>query len=250
MNLRTAPLAAAAALALVVFGAPARADDAASVAAPATSIAAPATSIAAPATSIAAPAVPAASAADTALKTLQDEWAVAKYGVPENEREAALAALATRADEAVAANPDDARLLTWRGIVLASWAGAKGGLGALGLVKRAKADFEAALAIDERVLDGSAHTSLGSLYYQVPGWPVGFGDDDKARAELEAGLALNPDGIDSNYFWADYLHESGKDREARAALERALAAAPRAGRESADAGRRAEIQALLAKLDG
>jgi tetratricopeptide (TPR) repeat protein len=235
MNLRTTTLAAAV-LAVLVLAAPARADDSAPIAAPASAIAAPAT--------------PATDAADAALKALQDEWAVAKYGVPENEREAALAALVGKADTAVTSHPRDARLLTWRGIVLASWAGAKGGLGALGLVKRAKADFEAALAIDERVLDGSAHTSLGSLYYQVPGWPVGFGDDDKARAELEAGLALNPDGIDSNYFWADYLHESGKDREARAALERALAAAPRAGRESADAGRRAEIQALLAKLDG
>lgn len=234
MNFRTAPLAAAV-LALVALAGPARADDAAAGTEPAASLAAPAT--------------PAADPADAALKSLQDEWALAKYGVPENEREATLTALVTKADEAVAAHPQDARLLTWRGIVLASLAGAKGGLGALGLVKRAKADFEAALAIDERVLDGSAHTSLGSLYYQVPGWPVGFGDDDKARAELEAGLALNPDGIDSNYFWADFLHESGKDGEARAALERALAAPPRPGRESADAGRRAEIEALLAELD-
>ena len=48
-------------------------------------------------------------------------------------------------------------------------------MGALGLVKRARADFEAAIKLDAGALDGAAYTSLGALYYQVPGWPVGFG---------------------------------------------------------------------------
>ena len=36
------------------------------------------------------------------------------------------------------------------------------------------------MAIDPKALDGSAYASLGSLFYQVPGWPIGFGDDKKA----------------------------------------------------------------------
>ena len=36
--------------------------------------------------------------------------------------------------------------------------------------------LEQALAIDATALEGSAFTTLGSLYYQVPGWPIGFGD--------------------------------------------------------------------------
>ena len=75
----------------------------------------------------------------------------------------------------------------------------EGGLGALGLVKQAKASLEQALAIDPQALAGSAYTSLGSLYYQVTGWPLGFGDDDKAEAMLKQSLAINPDGIDPNY---------------------------------------------------
>ena len=181
---------------------------------------------------------------------LQTRWAEIKYGTAANAQAVAFEALAKEADAAVAAHPRDAALLTWRGIIEASWAGAKGGLGALSLVKKAKADFEAALAIDEAVLDGSAHTSLGSLYYQVPGWPVGFGDEDAAREHLQAGLRLNPAGIDSNYFWADFLRDQGDEVGAIAAFRKALAAPARPGRESADAGRRAEIEAALAALEG
>jgi len=185
-----------------------------------------------------------------AVARLQARWAEIKYGMAADAQADAFEALAKEADDAVAAHPRDAAVLTWRGIVEASWAGAKGGLGALSLVKKAKADFETALAIDEAVLDGSAHTSLGSLYYQVPGWPVGFGDEDAAREHLQAGLRLNPAGIDSNYFWADFLRDQGDDAGAIAAFRKALAAPPRPGREAADAGRRGEIEAALAALEG
>jgi hypothetical protein len=57
------------------------------------------------------------------------------------------------------------------------------------------------MAIDPRALQGSAYTSLGSLYYQVPGWPIGFGDDKRAEAMLLKALEINPDGIDPNYFY-------------------------------------------------
>ncbi len=40
-------------------------------------------------------------------------------------------------------------------------------------MKEARASLEAALKIAPEALDGSAYTSLGSLYYQVPGWPLG-----------------------------------------------------------------------------
>ena len=189
-------------------------------------------------------------AAVAAYTALQARWAEIKYGLPEKDQAAAFEALVKQADAAVAVHPRDARVLTWRGIVLSTWAGAKGGLGALSLCKRAKVDFEAALAIDERALDGSAHTSLGSLYDRVPGWPIGFGDADKAREHLSAGLALNPAGIDSNYFWGAVLHDSGDDAGAAAALHRALEAPPRPGRERADAGRRSEIESLLARVHG
>lgn len=96
-------------------------------------------------------------------------------------------------------------------------------------------------------MGGSAYTSLGSLYYQVPGWPLGFGNDDKAREMLRKGLAVNPDGIDANYFYGHFLLEQGEYADAVPVLEKALAAPARPGRELADQGRRSEIEQALAE---
>lgn len=179
---------------------------------------------------------------------VRDRWAEVNYNTPKAQREAAFEALARQAASARAAQPKDAPTLIWEGIVLSSYAGERGGLGALGLAKQARADFEQALKLDPDALDGSAYTSLGVLYYQVPGWPVGFGDDDKARDLLLKGLKVNPNGIDANYFYGDFLRDQGDWKGAAAALEKALAAPARPGRELADQGRRKEAGALLAKV--
>jgi tetratricopeptide (TPR) repeat protein len=136
----------------------------------------------------------------------------------------------------------------WYGIIVASHAGARGGLGALSLAKQAKGALEQALALDAKALGGSAYTSLGSLYYQVPGWPIGFGDDRKARELLDKALALNPDGIDPNYFLGDFLYRQGDHEGARQALQKALKAPARPDRALADEGRRKEIESLLAQM--
>jgi tetratricopeptide (TPR) repeat protein len=136
----------------------------------------------------------------------------------------------------------------WYGIIAASYAGARGGLGALSLAKDAKKAFEQALEIDPKALEGSAYTSLGSLYYQVPGWPIGFGSDGKAREMLDRALAINPDGIDPNFFMGDFLYRKGDHAGARRALAKALNAPPRPERALADEGRRKEIESLLAAL--
>lgn len=182
------------------------------------------------------------------IAPLQQRWAEIQYQLPENQKSAAFEALAAEADQALTQEPDSAPLLIWRGIILSSWAGAEGGLGALGKVKEAKSLLEHALRVDPQALQGSAYTSLGALYYQVPGWPIGFGDDEQAEALLKQALALNPDGIDSNYFWGDYLIDQKRYAEARAALLKAQAAAPRPDRPLADQGRQAEIRARLDKI--
>lgn len=178
---------------------------------------------------------------------LQHDWEVIRYQTPASEREKRFEALAARAHQIAEAQPQRAEPLVWEGIIVSSWAGEKGGLGALGLVKRAKAIYESAIQIDGKVLDGSAYNSLGVLYYKVPGWPVGFGDKKRAKELLEQALALNPKGIDPNFFYGEYLLETGRPAEAVTYLERALQAPARPGRQVADTGRREEARALLEK---
>lgn len=183
----------------------------------------------------------------TDIQQLQSRWAEIKYQLPETAREKAFETLAINAEKLRGTNPDKPAYLIWEGIIRSTYAGAKGGLGALDQVKQAKKLFEQSISIAPDALAGSAYTSLGSLYYQVPGWPVGFGDDKKAKEMLLKGLNYNPDGIDSNYFYGDYLLAQKQYPQAVAAFEKALQAPARPGRESADAGRKQEIEAALAK---
>lgn len=188
-----------------------------------------------------------AASLETEINELASAWDVANFATGGAEKEKALAALAKRAKALSEAWPNRAEPLIWEGIVLASWAGAKGGLGALKLAKQARDRLHRAEAIDPSVLNGSVYTSLGSLYYQVPGWPVAFGDDKKAGEYLRKALAINPDGIDPNFFYGDYLIEEGDYQRAVAVLQHALEALPRPGREVADEGRHAEILKAIEK---
>jgi tetratricopeptide (TPR) repeat protein len=192
----------------------------------------------------------AAAGADADIVELQHEWEVIRYQTPPKEREKRLEALAAKAHQLSAASPQRSEALIWEGIIVSSWAGEKGGLGALRLVKQARALYEEALRIEPTALDGSAYNSLGVLYYKVPGWPLGFGDKDKARELLQKGLAINPQGIDANFFYGEYLLETGQPAQALPYLENALHAPPRPGRQVADAGRREEARALLEKAQG
>lgn len=182
-----------------------------------------------------------------AVVNLQSQWAIAQYQTPKDKQENTFKALAEQAAKVSAQYSGQAEPLIWEAIINATYAGAKGGLGALGLVKKARALLEQAEEIDPSAMQGSIYTSLGSLYYQVPGWPIGFGSHKKARAYLEKAIEMNPSGIDSNYFYGDFLREQGEYEKAIEVLQKALKAPARKDRPVADAGRKAEILESLEK---
>lgn len=188
-------------------------------------------------------------ALDGRIEALARSWDHVNYETQGAAKVAQAAALATQADTLARQFPGRAEPLVWKAIALSTEAGAKGGLGALPLAKDARAALEQAEKIDPNALgDGSVYTSLGSLYAQVPGFPVGFGDKDKARAYLRKAVAANPTGLDANYFYGDFLFRQGQYAEAEKALRTALAAPARRGREISDRGRRAEATALLTRI--
>ena len=184
----------------------------------------------------------------TELLELQHSWAKAKYEFAADKQKAAFAELAERAGNLATQNPDRAEPLVWQAIILSTEAGTTGGLGALGLVKEARGLLLEAEKINSEVLQGSVYTSLGSLYYQVPGWPIGFGDDEKAEKYLQQALSINPDGMDPNFFYADFLFEQGRYEEAMVYIKRTLDAPKREQRPLADQGRRKEADVLMQKI--
>jgi tetratricopeptide (TPR) repeat protein len=185
------------------------------------------------------------------VREIQFEWARLYYldeFLNVNYRE--LEALVEKANQVAAEHPQNAEALVWDAIVMSTMAEKKGGLGALSLVKQARLKLEEAEAIDPTVLGGSVYASLGTLYSKVPGWPFGFGSDEKAEEYFKKALAINPQGLDINYFFAEYLAANGDQQLALVYVDKALQAPRMAERPVADKGRREQALKLRESLIG
>lgn len=189
-------------------------------------------------------------AMDAAVQRINDRWAHIRYEMPDrNEQYRQLDILAAQAAQVAARYPNRAEPLLWQGIVTSEEAARASMLKQLGLAREARAILERAIAIDPTIADGGVRMSLGVLYYRVPGFPIGFGSTAKARALLETALRQDPRGLDNNFFYADFLNDEGHPAEAKVYALRGLQAPENKTRPVWDAGRRAEMRALLAKIN-
>lgn len=204
-------------------------------------------SLLAPALAIA---VPTAALADMAsdVSAVNHGWAHITYEVKGSSTQTkALDKLAKEAATIVARYPGQAEPLLWQGIIVSEQANRANFFHKLGLATKARDILQKAYSIDPKAAQGGAAMSLGVLYYKVPGSPLAWGDDDKAGRLLKQALALDPDGLDANYFYGDYLLDQGDKAGARMHLQKALRAPRDPNRPVWDAGRRREVRALLAK---
>lgn len=189
------------------------------------------------------------SAMDSDVMRINNGWAHIRYQVKDRGAQYnQLASLEKQAHSVTQKYPGRAEPLLWEGIVVSEEAARASTLKQLGLATRARDILAKAYAIDPRVADGGAAMSLGVLYYKVPGWPIGFGSTAKARTYFQKALAEDPKGLDNNYFYGDFLAQEGDKVHARQYLQRALQAPANPDRPVWDAGRRAEVRALLSKL--
>lgn len=191
------------------------------------------------------PTLAAANMADD-VKTLNDGWAHISYEVKGSSHQTvALDNLAKQAAVMVKRYPNQPEPLLWQGIVVSEQANRANFLHKLGLATRARDIIARAYSLNPRAAGGGAAMSLGVLYFKVPGSPMAWGDDAKARKLLKEALALDPNGLDANYFYGDFLLDQGDKAGARSFLQKALKAPHDASRPVWDAGRRREVQALL-----
>ena len=165
-----------------------------------------------------------ASELNSSLARLESDWATAYYQPDEARQKQTYPKLLEKADELVKRYPDAAEPKIWLATILATNAAFEAPLTALSNLKIAKSLLETAITINPKALDGSAYVTLGTLYYMLPGWPVSFGDDEIAEEYLKSSLNINPDGIDANYFYADYLLRQDRAAEAEAFFQKAVEA--------------------------
>ncbi len=155
------------------------------------------------------------------VQSLQEEWADIFYRLPADEQAGKFETLLPRVHALVERYPQEAEPLVLEAHVLCTYAAAEFSLGSLSKLARARELLVKSIAINPKAMEGSAYVTLGNLYYRLPGWPISYGNDNLARQYLEAALRLFPEGLDTNYFYGDFLMGQGECRQAIPYLEKA-----------------------------
>ncbi len=148
------------------------------------------------------------------IPQIEQQWDEIYYHWPEEQRKEGLTQLLAHIKSLKKQQPNQAELLIWEAIVLVTRTGVAPDLSALSNLEEARNLLQQAIKINPSALDGAAYLALGCLYYQAPGWPISFGDNKKAEQYLRKALALNPEGIEANYYFADFLRQTGYFQEA------------------------------------
>lgn len=186
---------------------------------------------------------------DAEVFAINNGWAHIKYEVKgEKAQYAALETLGAKAAAVSAKYPGHAEPLMWEGIVRSEEVAVASTFKKLSYATKARDLLIKGFKLDPHAGKGGLAMSLGVLYYRVPGFPIAFGSTSKAEQFLKAGLTNDPEGLDSNFFYGDFMRAQGKKALAKTYLQRALNAPRDNKRPVWDAGRRAEVRAMLATL--
>lgn len=181
------------------------------------------------------------------LQDIDSEWAKIYYGTSRQEQGRAYAHLLDKIMALSHQYPANAEAIFWQAVVKASYAEHQDPISALDAIQDARNLLTKVIQINPKAMNGSAYTILGTLYYMAPKWPISFGDDAVAQEMLQAGLKINPNGIDTNYFYGDFLLSNNFPREAEKYFEKALAAPIRSNQPYSDNQLKEEAEAALKK---
>lgn len=179
------------------------------------------------------------------VREIEAEWASIYYSSSKSQQGPAYAQLLDKTTSLARQYPNAAEPLFWQAVLKASYADLQDPFSALSAIHEARDLLIKAIKINPNTMDGSAYVTLGTLYYMVPKWPVSFGDDDTAKQMLEAALKINPDGIDANYFYGEFLLQHNRPNDAAIYLKKAATAPARAEQLYADSQLKEEARRAL-----
>ncbi|MDP1663666.1 MAG: hypothetical protein Q8L79_00960 [Methylobacter sp.] len=182
---------------------------------------------------------------EDSLKNIEAEWASIYYSTPKSKQGPAYAQLLDRITNLARQYPNAAEPVFWQAVLKATYADQQDAFSALGAIHEARDLLIKVIKINPKTMGGAAYVTLGTLYYRAPKWPISFGDDDAAKQMLETALKINPDGIDANYFYGEFLLLHNKFNDAAIYLEKAAAAPVRAEQLYADNQLKAEARLAL-----
>jgi len=166
-----------------------------------------------------------------AVRQIRAQWTHIRFNLPKTEQAEAYKPLLDLTRDLLKRYPARAEANFWQALMMLNHAEFENKVEALDAVYEARNLLNKVIALDPLFEEGSAYVILGALYYRVPGWPIGFGDMDKADKLLKKALEINPSGIDANYFYGDFLLSQNQFQQAGDYFNKALAAPIQPGRE-------------------
>jgi hypothetical protein len=186
---------------------------------------------------------------DDLLLNIESRWATAAFEMDGRQHQKTLKRLLDDVRDLHATHPGKPGAAAWHGIVARAYMGAKGSSGSMRLAREARDALLKAESLDPLVLGGRVYANLGSLYSKVPSSFGGFGNKTRGIGYLWKAIVVDPDGLDSNYLYAEVLLDEKDYPAARDALLKANHAPVRPGHPEADRARKLEVAALLGKLE-
>lgn len=182
------------------------------------------------------------------LQGIESEWATIYYGTPKKQQGEFYEKLLGKISHVFEQNPNNADVMFWQAVVGASYANHQSPVDALNAIYEIRDLLNRVIAINPYTMNGSAYVVLGTLYHKAPPWPVAFGDNEIARNLLLTALKINPNGIDCNYFYAEFLSADHHIEEARRYFSKAIASPIRPEQVYADTQLQNAAKRELAKL--
>ena len=143
------------------------------------------------------------------------EYANAEVETEKNKRIELYKGCISTADKALAINADEIGALYWKAAAIGKLSEESGIINALRMTRPMEQLFLRVIALDEKYDNAGAHKALGRMYYKLPGFPISFGNKEKALFHLYKAHALFPDDIITRAFYAEVLLDLGRVQEAR-----------------------------------
>lgn len=183
------------------------------------------------------------------LLQLEQHWAVIRYQTPEKQRLQSFENELNEIGGSQLVCQQSAEYQLIQAMIKGSMAKLQSRLDGLKMIRQIEKHLQAAIKINPAVMQGMSWTLLGLLYDKSPGWPFSIGDDKAAERAYQKGLALNPDGIDANFYYGDFLRRKKQSKLAREYLLKASRSNQGDQSEIAFQGRKLDVKRALKKLD-
>lgn len=158
------------------------------------------------------------------LNHIELQWAKTYYQQPKNKQPVVYLELLNKLQQLHNSQPNNAEVLYWQGLIKASNAEHQNPVAALEAIHEVRDLLTKAVAMQPNVMNGAAYVVLGTLYDKAPQWPIAFGDEQKAKEMLETALKIHPDGVESNYFYGEFLLDHDQEQAASEYFKKALSA--------------------------